>query len=345
MRTKILKLVAFAAVTLWLTYFIGQKIIGLSSGLGQHYTATFDDVTGLYSGNPVNLAGIQIGKVTHVGLNRAGHATISIAVKSGVKLPVDSQIAVRWRNLIGQRFVSLIPGKSSDMLHSGAHLTNTVDVVDLGAFINKLGPLLGQISPSELNSIFTSLAQAFEGNQGNISSLVANLTSVVTTLAERSGTVAQLLTDYNTLTGALSSRDKQIQTMVDNLVLITKAFADNTRLVTNATDQLATLSTGLDKLLTSSGGHLVSVVNSLSVLTGVLHERVTDLEDTLHNLPTAVQTLAAAAGAGPYVLIAVGCYDVHPVCTGVPFPPESGGALAPVALNSPTAFRQLLVGS
>jgi phospholipid/cholesterol/gamma-HCH transport system substrate-binding protein len=349
MLSKVAKLAVFAAITLGCTAFIALKIIGLHSGLGHHWTATFGDVTGLYSGDPVELAGVQVGKVSHVKLVN-GQADVGISVKSNVKLPVDSQVAVRWRNLIGQRFVALYPGRSAQLLANGHAITKTTSVVDLGEFVNKLGPLIGEISPQQLNEIFTAVSQALNGNQANVGSLVADLTGLVSTLAQRNQTIAQLVTDYKTITGTLATRDQQVQTMIDNLVILSQAFSDNSQLVGNALHQVSGLSSGLDRLLAGSGSQLAGVVDHLSVLTGVLHARVGDLEAALHGLPTAIQVLFNATNKGPYLEADLGCVSLQPTC-GYPFvlsPAQAGqGTAQPASFphNSATAFRRLLVGA
>ncbi|HEY2429578.1 MAG TPA: MCE family protein, partial [Acidimicrobiales bacterium] len=297
MTGRVVGFACFAVVCIVLTVVIGVKIAGVRTGPTYRATADFTDVTGLLAGDPVTLAGVPVGRVSSVRLV-AGHARVGMAIASGVRVPVDTEVSVRWRNLIGQRYLSLVPGRARALLAPGARLSRTTSVVDLSALVNQLGPLVGEISPQQLNGIFTALAQALDGNEGNTDALVADLNSVLATLARRDATISGLLTDYRTISGALATRDGQIQTMVDNLVLLSQAFADNTALVDNSLTQLSGLSTGLDRLLTSSGSQLHGVVDNLSVLTGILRSRVGDLEGALHNLPPALQALFSVTDKG-----------------------------------------------
>jgi phospholipid/cholesterol/gamma-HCH transport system substrate-binding protein len=346
MTAKLVRLGVFATVTIALAVYIGAQIANVNVQGTYPLRATFTDVTGLGSGDPVRLAGVPVGKVTSVMLV-GGRAQVGFQVGTNAHVPVDTTVAVRWRNLIGQRYLSLVPGQSTKMLAPNSQITRTTSVIDLGAFVNELGPLAAELNPQELNQIFTALSQALDGNQQNVISLVGNLNSVLSTLAGRNATLSQLLTDYKTITGTLATRDQQIETMVNNLVLLSQSFNDNTGLVDNALTQLSGLSTGLNQLLTVSGTQLQGVVGNLAVLTGVLHARIADLEATLHSLPTALQALFSTTARGSYLSIDLVCLSFSPNC---PYPivraqaiPRASGSVG-LPLDSTTAFRQLLVG-
>src|SRR5437899_12620353 len=99
---KIVRLGIFVAITLSLIVWIGAQIAKVSLEDRYKVTATFDDVTGLFAGDDVKLAGVNVGKVSTIKLVE-GKAVVSFDVNSTVHLPTDSTVAARWLNLIGQR--------------------------------------------------------------------------------------------------------------------------------------------------------------------------------------------------------------------------------------------------
>src|SRR5437660_10917057 len=108
--TVIVKLLLFFAVCTLLTAYLAFTIGNIH--LFQHtykLTATFDDATGLLKDDNVKVAGVVVGKVTSVQIDQ-GRAKVGFTVNDTVKLPTDSSAAIRWRNLIGQRYVYLYPG-------------------------------------------------------------------------------------------------------------------------------------------------------------------------------------------------------------------------------------------
>src|SRR3546814_12115617 len=90
----------------------------------------------------VKVAGVVVGKVTSVSTDD-GQAVVSMQIDDDhADLPKDSSAAIRWRNLIGQRYVYLYPGDSAEALQDGSTIERTTSVVDLGELFNRLGPIV-----------------------------------------------------------------------------------------------------------------------------------------------------------------------------------------------------------
>src|SRR5436305_13629742 len=103
MLYAMIKLVTFFDVCSLFTAYLAFTIGNIH--LFQHsykLTATFDDATGLLKDDNVKVAGVVVGKVSSVKIDQ-GRATVEFSVKDSVKVPTDSQAALRWGNLIGPR--------------------------------------------------------------------------------------------------------------------------------------------------------------------------------------------------------------------------------------------------
>jgi phospholipid/cholesterol/gamma-HCH transport system substrate-binding protein len=319
-RKALFRFVAFVAITVPLTAWIGASILGVDLGDRYELHATFDDVAGLFDGDVVKLAGVEVGEVTDIDVER-GRALVTFAVDEDVALPTDTTVAVRWRNLIGQRYLSLEPGTSPAMVEAGDTLPRTRNVVDLGQLVNQLAPLARAVSPDDLNQILTALVQAFEGNEANFDALFADLSGVLDGIAERDQTISQMLEDYATLGDAVASRDRQIQAMVANLAAISETFADHDALLDEALVQLATFSDGLDRLLGASGDDLGAVLDSLAVLTGTAADHVDELEHALNGLPEVFSSLLPAVNRGEWLRVNLLCVVLEPGPCQTPMPP------------------------
>jgi phospholipid/cholesterol/gamma-HCH transport system substrate-binding protein len=276
----------------------------------------------MYAGDDVKLAGITVGEVTHVEVVE-GEARVEFTVDQGVQLPSDTVAAVRWRNLIGQRFLGLEPGTGEEMLREGDEVQVTKDVVDLGDLVNQLVPLAQAVSPDQVNEILTTLLQAFEGNDATFDELLRDVDGVLAVLADRDQTIDQLLSDYATISDAVASRDQQIGQMVDNLVSISSTFAENDQLLDDALIQLAQLSHDLDGLLDSSAADLGASLDSLAVLTGTATDHVDELEDALQNLPALFEVLLPVVNRGEWLRVSVLCVVTTP--GQCPYPTSTSG--------------------
>ncbi len=311
MRSKVLRLALFVILTVGLTIWIGARIVGVDVGDRYELEATFDDVAGLHGGDVVKLAGVGVGRVSGIEIER-GRAVVRFEVDEGVRLPVDSTVAVRWRNLLGQRYLWLAPGSSERMLGDGDEVDHAEDVVDLGQLVNQLAPLAQAVSPEQVNRILTTLLEAFDGNEATFDGLVRDLDAVLASLAARDDTIAQLVEDYAAISDAVASRDAQIDQMVQNLVAIATTFRENDDLLEEAVVELAGVSDGLDRLLSTGAVDLGAALDHLAVLTHTAADNVTELEAAFANLPALFEKVFPALNRGEYLRVSVLCLTFAP---------------------------------
>lgn len=97
----ILKLVAFATVTLLATALLAATIANLGAG-GTEVKARFTDVTGVNVGDDVRVAGVRVGQVTKIDVVDRRLAELTMAVTTPNALPASSTATVRYRNIVAE---------------------------------------------------------------------------------------------------------------------------------------------------------------------------------------------------------------------------------------------------
>lgn len=98
--------------------------------------ADFASVAGLKIGDPVEIAGVKVGKVETVSL-ADDRARLGIRVEPQVKLQDDVIASVRARGLIGDKFVLITPGASDKLLSPGDKIRETESPPDISEVIGK----------------------------------------------------------------------------------------------------------------------------------------------------------------------------------------------------------------
>lgn len=108
-------------------------------GGGSFYTisAEFDNVTGLKSGADVTVAGVNVGRVTTIGLTKNDMATVSINVKKGIRITEDAIASIKTQGLIGDKFVKISQGGSSQILAPGDVLFETESALDIEEMVSQ----------------------------------------------------------------------------------------------------------------------------------------------------------------------------------------------------------------
>jgi phospholipid/cholesterol/gamma-HCH transport system substrate-binding protein len=332
-RRSAWRFLVFAVVTISLTAYLTVRITGTDLGSGMQLRAVFDDVSGLRTGDRVKVAGSPVGRVTSVKVDD-GRAVVSMKVRSSLKIPDDSSVVIRWRDLIGERQIYLEPGSSQAMAKDGQTLTRTRSAADLGSLINALAPLVGGVDPNEINKILQSFAVALDGNQGRIDQITTNLAALLRILGARSGTIHQMIGDYKTITDALAARDRQIVQTIGSLTELTQAFAQDRGVLDTATVKLSDVATNLDKTIGGSDRQLGQLVDSTASLMEIAHRNMGQIEKLIKSLPMALQAVLTILDGGRFARGNALCINIEhtdkcPFPENLPPPPASGSGGGP----------------
>ncbi len=141
MRHNIAEIFAGTAVVLIAIGFLifGATRVGVNDG-GDTYdlVASFRSAEGISIGSDVRLAGVKVGTVRALDLNRETfRAVVTLALHDGVVLPDDSTISIASEGLLGGNFVEIEVGGSPFNYGSGDEVTNTQSAVSLTTLLMK----------------------------------------------------------------------------------------------------------------------------------------------------------------------------------------------------------------
>jgi phospholipid/cholesterol/gamma-HCH transport system substrate-binding protein len=104
--------------------------------------AGFDNVSGLKSGDNIEIAGVSVGKVLSISLEHE-RAKVAMRIDQGVRIDEESIAAVRTRGIIGDKYLAISPGPSDKFLSNGGMLRQTESAFVLedviGQLINNMG--------------------------------------------------------------------------------------------------------------------------------------------------------------------------------------------------------------
>lgn len=98
--------------------------------------ADFPSVAGLKNGDPVEIAGVRIGRVETIGLAE-DRARLQLRLQDNVQLQEDVIASVRARGLIGDKFVLITPGASEKIIPPGGRIRETDSPPDIPDLIGK----------------------------------------------------------------------------------------------------------------------------------------------------------------------------------------------------------------
>ncbi|HEY3347625.1 MAG TPA: outer membrane lipid asymmetry maintenance protein MlaD [Nitrospirota bacterium] len=102
---------------------------------GYDIVAEFSDIGGLKAGSSVEIAGVEVGRVTTISL-KDYQALVRVRMNEGVKLQDDSIASIKTKGLIGEKFMQLTPGGSDSIIKPGGRLRETESAIDFESLIS-----------------------------------------------------------------------------------------------------------------------------------------------------------------------------------------------------------------
>ena len=100
--------------------------------------ARFTTVSGLRVGNPVEMLGMEIGKVSRFKMDQEEQlAAVELKIKNGIKIYDDAIASIKTAGLIGDKYVSIDAGGGGDLLKQGDIIIETEAPADIGDLISK----------------------------------------------------------------------------------------------------------------------------------------------------------------------------------------------------------------
>ena len=268
-----------------------------------HYRAVFTNVSGLKGGNFVRVAGVEVGKVTGFVLHRDGTVTVEFAVDKTLPLTEGTRAAVRYENLVGDRYLALDDGPGPvNRLTPGETipLARTSPALDVDALIGGFRPLFRALDPDQVNALSGELLKVFQGQGATVSSFLVQTSALTSTLAGRDQLIGEVIDNLNTVLATFSSRDEQFATGLDALARLAQGLADRRGDIANGTAYISAAASSVADLLTETRQPLNEAVTQTDrFATQVMADR-DYVDDLLKTLPDAYQILARQGLYGDY---------------------------------------------
>jgi len=309
MRSIVVKSVIFTVLTLLATGVLASTITNSSSGEEQTYTAIFNDATSLNRGDDVRMAGVKVGTVKDVSVTDNRLAKVKFTIRKGVRIDAGTVIQLRFRNLIGQRYMAVeqpaLSGPDAGKVPEDQDQpTTSANEAGLPGTTGSTGAsnvvdTLPRIKPGHTFGLTETrpaldLTVLFNGFRPLLQMLdpddVNKLSEQIVAVFQGEGaTVDGLLSSTASLTSSLASRDQVIGQLITSLSGVMKTINDRS-------GQLDTTLVTMQQLVSGLSADRGAIGKSLAGM-GELTTRVGDLlGDTRDPLRKSIKDLGTLSG-------------------------------------------------
>ena len=297
------KLLIFIVVTTLATGVLVATIGNLSFSPTSEYKAEFVDATGVVKGDDVRVAGVKVGTVKDVSIVDRTRALVTFTVDDSTTVSKATQAAIRYRNLVGQRYISLSQGiGDSAELEPGSTIpvSQTSPALDLTVLFNGFKPLFQALSPDDINKLSYEVVQVFQGEGGTLEGLLAHTASVTNTLAERDQVIGDLITNLNEVLDHLGDRDDQLSELITSFRTFVSGLKSDRGAILDSLDQISELSVQTADLVSGIKSPFVEDIKQLRRLTENINRNKDELDRALQVLPIKLNKVGRTAIYGSW---------------------------------------------
>ena len=170
-------------------------------------------MSSLKAGDSVRVAGVRVGSVKRVDLQPDNTVTVGFGADRDIVLTSGTKAAVRYLNLVGDRYLELIDSPGSSRIQppgSEIPADRTQSALDLDLLLGGLKPVVQGLNPQAVNALTNSLIQILQGQDGNIESLFGKTSAFANSLADNGQTVQQLIDNLNSVLATHQQGRRQV---------------------------------------------------------------------------------------------------------------------------------------
>ncbi|RZQ64176.1 MCE family protein [Amycolatopsis suaedae] len=304
LTAPLVKLIAFIVVTVLFTAVLGISVANVNLSSTKTYSARFTDATLLLPNDDVRIAGVRVGQVTDVRVVDRRQAEVEFEVDAGRRLPEGVTATIKFRNLVGQRYIALGQGTGDPdrLLPEGGSipLERTRPALDLTELFNGFKPLFRALSPEDVNTLSYQVIQVLQGEGGTVESLLANTASLTTTIAEKDRVIGEVIDNLNGVLTTVNERSPQLNDLIVRLQELVTGLAADREPIGEAIESLGGLADTTAGLLTEAREPLKNDIAALGTLTKNLNDSEALVEHFIQFLPKKVTALTRTADYGSW---------------------------------------------
>lgn len=275
--------------------------------------AVFSDAAGLRTGNDVRLAGVKVGVVEHIEVDRAeGHVIVTLRIDQGVDIRDQATAEIALSTLLGAKIVRLDDAAEGqqlleDMDDPVIPFERAGDRVPFDVFeLTRIATEgVQELDTDAVNQLVNELADVTEGRRDDLTRLITSVDDVSSAITSRDAELAQLLQRADAITATLADKDDTLVALIDQSRQILQLLDDRRELLATTLGEGSEAVTALAQVIADNRATLDSLLTDLHPTIAVVGSEMDDVNRALAWAGPGFYGQALAGTHGPWLNIYV----------------------------------------
>jgi phospholipid/cholesterol/gamma-HCH transport system substrate-binding protein len=215
---------------------------------GYEVKAYFNNVHDLKVGDPVKMAGVQIGRVEDVGFDN-NRVLVTLRIDDERALRTDSRATIKFLGLMAQNYVSVTLGTGEAAILAKGGVIETDEQPDLSALMARMENVaIGvenvtkSFSGDSIQNILGPITDFVKNNSDNLTASISNMKDISDSISRGEGTLGKMVRDdqlYFTSLATVKKLEETAGTLQDTLGEARSVFGDARGALNSASNALS----------------------------------------------------------------------------------------------------------
>jgi phospholipid/cholesterol/gamma-HCH transport system substrate-binding protein len=211
---SVIRVIIICLLSLTAVLFLYLLVNNFQFERGTTFYIHFDHIGSLMQGAWIRKAGVKIGSITDIEINKADQRTVIVTFNlfPGQKLHIDSSFAIMSASMIGDQYVEVLPGSENSPYAAEGHVFKGESTSNVDTLLLKSGQVINDFTVA-----VTVLSNILKDKQNDIKSIIDNVNEASGTLnriiknAEHSLlTLPKSINDFSRAVDTISAYVEQI---------------------------------------------------------------------------------------------------------------------------------------
>jgi phospholipid/cholesterol/gamma-HCH transport system substrate-binding protein len=298
------QLIVFAILTVVAVVYASIAYVGLPRliGIGQYHVAVdLPKSGGLYPNAVVTLRGVEVGKVTGLRLSDSG-VVADLTIDDDVKIPADSQVAVRNTSAIGEQYLSFAPaGSGSRYLSEGGTVPagQVTLPTEIGSVLHNVKALSDSVPKDKLDTTIDEAYNAFNGTGQTLQRFLDSARTLTSAAADNLDPTRKLIADLVPVLRTQKNAAPDIASYTSNLASFTGQLKMSDPQIRAALDTGPSFAGQLSSLVNQLRPTVPRLLTSLTQTGQMLDVYLPNIAQTVSILPATVNNTVTALASSP----------------------------------------------
>lgn len=293
----------------------------------------FSDASGLRAGDDIKVAGVKVGRVTGIDVDRdAGTVIVDWVVNDGIEIRDGAGAEIALSSLLGAKEIRILDATDGDVAMADlprsqrvVPIERTKTPFDLFDLTREATEGVQELDTDALNAFLVDLADITDGKEATVEDLVEGITRVSRAVNDRDEQFDALIEQADRLSETLADKDDELLSLLDSSERILQLIVERRNDLALVLGETADTVQELDRLISTNKVRLDSALDSLAPTLDVVSAQQDDIDRALAWLGPGILQQSRGGQQGPWQDIFVrglgpdvlqGLQDVYSVLLG-----------------------------